>query len=819
MMQRLHVRTGKTQQRFWLSFLSALLAGLIFAQNAIAALEAPNTATTAPAAQAEQIRQALVQAQLKLGDEGELAAQQVADAQARYVAELSPTLAAFVPEVDSRVHAALDAAVQAVANDKPVELAVARSHIWTALLDGSYQLVLYALQSGDSAQAKQWLALREFRHATRFIRPGADATLAVAAFGDGSQSAELAQAAVRADLLDTYQARLNEALANLRSADLQGFAMRRAETAALAEGYFAVLAPAYIEQRGAEAAEQAQQAFASLRIVSQTEVSQTEVSQTEDAQSDQSLDEPLALVDQVLQGFRAAPLSPTDQVRRANQLLRFLALVPVEYGRGVRNGKVTVDLEIREAITFHGSAAAAFADLRTLLDERNVSASANASRLFDELGAHLSAAGAGSAVASPATVEEMTGELTTVLKSVMPAEWQKIDRNADFDVIEASLDQMETAVAAGRYDLAETARVDGYAILESGPEARLIAFAPQYIPVLEELFWYGQGEHKGLAYLIENQASKQEIAATRQQLDEELKASQDALGGESAPFAIITNAAIIVFREGLEAVVILAALLASMVGASHIYRRPMAWGVVLAAVATALTWWIAQQILTNFSRYGERLEAVVSLIAIGVLLLITNWFFHRVYWKEWMANFHSRKRALLGGAISGQALGFVLLGFTSVYREGFETVLFLQALVLESGAWIVLQGVALGLLGVFAVGYVTFRLQSRLPYKRMLVVTGVLIGAVLLVMVGNTVHVLQIIGWAPLHPIRTLTLPYWSGLWFGVYATWEGLLMQAAAAIFVIGSYVLAERMQKQRTTQRSENRRASAIATPSKAG
>jgi high-affinity Fe2+/Pb2+ permease len=147
--------------------------------------------------------------------------------------------------------------------------------------------------------------------------------------------------------------------------------------------------------------------------------------------------------------------------------------------------------------------------------------------------------------------------------------------------------------------------------------------------------------------------------------------------------------------------------MASMVGATLVYRRPMIWGVVAAFVATALTWWVAQVIMTGFSRYGEKLEAVVSLIAIGVLLLITNWFFHKVYWKDWMASFHARKRELLGGAISGQALGFVLLGFTSVYREGFETVLFLQALVLESGIWVVLQGVALGMAGVLGIGYIT----------------------------------------------------------------------------------------------------------------
>jgi high-affinity iron transporter len=800
-------------QRVWVAIFCAVLAGLLIGHSAQAALELPNTASTAPATQAEQIRQGLVQAQLTALDDSQLAAQQVADAETSYLAALAPTLATIAPEVDARIRTQFEAAASALANGQMADFAVARAQIWTALLDGGYRVVVAALQNGDGALAKEWLSLREFRHATRFVRPGADATLAVAAFEDGSQSAEVAQAAVAADLLDTYQARLTEALTNLRSADTEGFANRRAETAALAEGYFAILAPAYAEQRGADAAQQAQDAFATLRTVAQS------LAQQSAAQAEGALDAPLVAVERTLQGFRAAPLSPSDQVRRANQLLRFLALVPVEYGRGVRNGVVTVELEIREAITFRDSAAAAFADLRALLDARDPPAAASADQQFKALGAHLAAAGAGTTVVDSATIEELTAQLNRLLTGVMPAEWQKIDRNADFDVIEASLDQMETAVAAGRYDLAETARVDGYAILESGPEARLIAFAPQYITVLEELFWYGQGEHSGLAYLIEQKASRQEIAATRQQLDVELDAAQNALSGESAPFAVLTNAAIIVFREGLEAVVILAALLASMVGGNLIYRRPMFWGVLAALAATALTWWTAHVILKGFSRYGEKLEAVVSLIAIAVLLLITNWFFHKVYWKEWMANFHVRKRALLGGAISGQMLGFVLLGFTSVYREGFETVLFLQALVLESGMWVVLQGVALGMAGVLGVGYITFRLQSHLPYKKMLVVTGVLIGAVLLVMVGNTTHVLHLVGWLPLHPIRSLALPYWSGLWFGVYATWEGLSLQAAAAVFVIGSYVLAEQLQKRRSAQKRQQSHVSVVAGHPKAG
>jgi high-affinity iron transporter len=145
-----------------------------------------------------------------------------------------------------------------------------------------------------------------------------------------------------------------------------------------------------------------------------------------------------------------------------------------------------------------------------------------------------------------------------------------------------------------------------------------------------------------------------------------------------------------------------------------------------------------------------------------------------------------------------------MLGFTSVYREGFETVLFLQALVLEADLWVVLQGVLLGLAAVLGVGWLTFGLQSRLPYKRMLVWTGVLIGAVLLMMVGNTVHVMQRVGWMPIHPISGLEFPYWFGMWFGLYATWEGIGLQAAAAVFVIGSYLIAERVQRPRTPKLS---------------
>lgn len=756
------------------------------------ALLLPATAgaqTPPPSEFAETIRAGLLQAQLAFTSDPQNARELFEQARDSYDTALGLAMQAIAPEADQRVRAGLDAAETALAAQNAPAFSAARAQVWTALLVGGYQATEKAIRDGDPKLAQTWLPLREFRHATRFSRPNADATIALEQLAAGQISADDAIVALRADLLDTYQARLNEALDALADADARNFLVRRAEQAALADGYFAILAPSYAEQRGPDALATAQQAFATLSTTGQTQA---------------EIQPAIARVTEALRGFRAAPLSPADQVRRAGQLLRFLSLVPVEYGRGVSNGVVTRDLEIREALTFRSGAAAAFTDLQTLLEARDAEKTSQVAGLLAQLDTQLTAAGSGGAVTDPAEIQGAVDTATALLREVMPEEWQRHDSSADFDVINTALDQMEAAVKGGEYDLAESARLEAYAILESGPEAKLIVFAPELKVPIEDLFWYGQGEHKGLAFLIERRAALSEIRASREALDLQLAAAQVAVGGQSAPLAVATNATIIVFREGLEAVLILASLMGSMkIGEQRRFRRPLWWGVVAAFVATVLTWLLAQGALTALARYGERLEAIVSLIAIAVLLLITNWFFHDVYWKGWMSNFHVKKRQIIGGD-AGQWLGLVILGFTSIYREGFETVLFLQALVLEAGTTTVLGGVAAGLGGTLLVGLLVFALQAKLPHKKMLIVTGIMIGAVLLQMVGNTAHVMQVVGWLPAHPISFLTLPYWAGMWFGLYATWEGIGFQFASAVFVIGSYFLAERMQHRKLENRA---------------
>ena len=599
----------------------------------------------------------------------------------------------------------------------------------------------------------------------------------------------MAAGAVRNDLLDTYEARLRASLDDVRSAHLAGFEARRQGAAAATAGYWSIVRGAFAAQRGRESARRMDEALARLGTA---------------ARDGRGLGKALRAADGLLAGFRAAPLSREEQLRRAGQLDRFLRLVPIEYGRGVRDGRVVLDFEIQEAITFRDGAAGAFRDLEPALLRRDAAATRRLAVALSSLGDALAAATRGDAVADPDEVRATTDRALALIETTFPKEWREAAKTADFDVIAATLDRVQAAAAAGEWSRAEQARLEAYGVFELGPEQRLRGLGPSLFQRVEQLFWYGHGEHDGLVLLIKRRAPAEQIAATRAALDEALTASEERIGsGPGSQVSIVTNSAIIVFREGLEAVLILAALMASLVGAQRRHRRPLLGGVALALAASVVTWAVAQTVLGSLAGWGEKLSAVVGLVAIGVLLLILNWFYHRVYWQENLQDLHRRKRRILGGAsvgiLSAQALGLVALGFSSVYREGFETVLFLQALTLEAGAFTVLQGVALGFAAVVAVFLLVIALERKLPHKKMLVATGLMITWVLIVLVGQTVQTLQKVGWVGVTPVEGLELPYWSGVWLGLYPTWQGLLAQAAALAFVVGSYLAAERLRKRR--------------------
>jgi high-affinity iron transporter len=259
----------------------------------------------------------------------------------------------------------------------------------------------------------------------------------------------------------------------------------------------------------------------------------------------------------------------------------------------------------------------------------------------------------------------------------------------------------------------------------------------------------------------------------------------------------VTNPAVVVVREGIEAVLILASLTAGWRrNTPSVLRMALFGGVMFAGVATLLTWLGVAAVVSRLAGYGEVLDAAISIFSVLLLLLVTNWFFHRVYWTGWVAGFHARKhRSLSAGR--GRLTGMVLLGFISTYREGFETVVFLQALSLQTSRSAVSAGALIGIAVVLLAGTLILGVRLRLPYKKMLVATGLMISLVLVVMVGNTVAAMQDVGWATKHMLQ-VRVPGWATLWLGVHGSAEAVVAQLAAAVVVFGSYWLAERQHGQ---------------------
>ena len=260
-----------------------------------------------------------------------------------------------------------------------------------------------------------------------------------------------------------------------------------------------------------------------------------------------------------------------------------------------------------------------------------------------------------------------------------------------------------------------------------------------------------------------------------------------------SPAAMIVSTGVLVFREGLEAILVLAAVTAGMArGAQSAALRAVPVGGVAAFLATVATWFAVVAVIAHVNAPELDVQAATGLLAIAVLLVVMNWFFHKFYWTGWIANHSSRRKQIMESADAGKAgtfWGLALLGFTAIYREGFEVVLFLQDLRLRAGNVVVAEGMAIGLVLTLMVAALTFIAHRKLPYKKMLVVTGVLLGVVLLIMVGESVQEMQLAGWIATTSIG-FTLPGWLGLWFSVFPNVQSLAAQAGAAAIVIGSYV-----------------------------
>jgi len=282
------------------------------------------------------------------------------------------------------------------------------------------------------------------------------------------------------------------------------------------------------------------------------------------------------------------------------------------------------------------------------------------------------------------------------------------------------------------------------------------------------------------------------------------KGNPDPTLPNTSHLAAILDTSVLVFREGLESILVLAAITAGLSRKQDNMASPIFLGASTGFIATLITWFVVRGIINDISENVSylALQAATGLLAVVVLLVVMNWFFHKLYWSGWIVVHNRQKKKIIESAEHGKSpglvfWGLVLLGLTSVYREGFEVVLFLQSYYLKLGGWTVLYGSLLGLALTLVVAVITFWMHQRMPYRKMLIVTGIMLGFVLLVMVGEEAYEMQQAGWLHTSTIAALDgkVPDWAGVWFSLYPTWETIIAQVLALVLVVGSYFVSGKL------------------------
>jgi high-affinity iron transporter len=487
-------------------------------------------------------------------------------------------------------------------------------------------------------------------------------------------------------------------------------------------------------------------------------------------------------------------LSPTDVTRLQRLLARFVDVIPKEYRNGVENGEVVIPLEYKEAQQFTQQTQSLVNELAPVWrrDQHAVYEQYHA-ELIQKLAVLQKQI---DQVQDLAVIEKDAGDVGSILSNRFGlsahqagAKGQIIEETA-LDVRD-SLNNSLAAAKAGHWQEAESLRLDAYIAFDSEIEIRVMPRNPTLATHTERSFLDGQ-EEPGIKALLDRGAPMDELTAGYERALKNLDECVALLKVSVSPATIGFTAFTILAREGLEAIVILAALLAGLRGAENIRtRRGIIQGALLGVALSGLTFWLSQTIVRSLMRYGEKLEAVVSVLAVIILLMVTNWVFHKMYWVGWNARLRDlSKTAQQVRAPIWEIFALLGVGFLTVYREGFETTIFMQSLILEGSTSSVLLGVLAGFLFIGIIGTLIIVFGAKLPYRKLLVVTGVLVVSIMVTFLGSAVRLFQTVGWLPVHPLPGLNMPNWVGVWFGLYPSWEGLLIPPLALVYVGGAWL-----------------------------
>ena len=387
-------------------------------------------------------------------------------------------------------------------------------------------------------------------------------------------------------------------------------------------------------------------------------------------------------------------------------------------------------------------------------------------------------------------------------------EEQQAEVRAEIDFIRATLQEMLAHYQNSDYDSAYAAARVAYLDSYEYVEIPLRPIAPDF--TLEVEYQFAE-----LRNLIKQQAGYDEVQAIVVGIERNLDESERLVtgSGEIAPMIAFSASFAIIFREGLEAVLILGAILMYLEASRNSRLKPYVYyGIIAAVAATGITWMVASYIIEISGADRELIEAIAALSATGVLFYVSFWILNKIEHKKWM---EFVKAKVWQATTTGGTMVFVMLAFFTVYREGFETVLFYQAMFgfakyLESFVGL---GFVIGLASLFALYFVMRRLGRRLPLRVLFGLT-MGIGAYLsIAFLGNAIRELQVLDIVP-YTSMLGTIPRLDinmATMTGIYPTLETVVAQVILlSVYMSASaYVLILRPRKARQLAQMRKSRA----------
>lgn len=273
--------------------------------------------------------------------------------------------------------------------------------------------------------------------------------------------------------------------------------------------------------------------------------------------------------------------------------------------------------------------------------------------------------------------------------------------------------------------------------------------------------------------------------------------------GIAAPSVVFGQAFIIMLREGLEAVLLLAILFGYLESTKNgQYRRHILYGVAAAAAATVASVFLIDELFSVLPFGREVLEAITALLAVVVLFYVSFWLIARLEQRRWLEFLKAR---IWTAVSAGSVVSLVLIGFTSVYREGFESVLFFQALSSFGeglGLWVAV-GAAAGAVVLGVLAAMIFKFGRKLPIKTFLTTAVLFVMATSVAFLGNAISALQVADVISFTRLESWPhLPIFLAQATGYSPTQETLIAQGLlTAVYVTGAiWVFAIRPLRQRS-------------------